>query len=425
MEKRSDNMRKLKQLYNKINSIPLYKTVMLEPIAEVVLIVPVIIFLLINPAGFITGKPWFSFGLNGVGFGLLQLGLFNENIIIVLLSFVPLLLKFLCVFWVCKKKKFFNLLLCGLYLLDFICGLVSLSNLHSTGVLLQEFSLYDKIGVILFCAFPLFLGVFLFWVYFNFEAAGKTKLLKKDKNNFKVCSSLVVLLIVFVVVFAYNCTDRNSATNEEIALLNNCYDYSEKYLYSALPEEKSELETMQKDIEAVLETDVFKRVVSKSKYEDRFLEAQKADEKGFHGATTEKSSYANELIFLKCKILLALDKNDEFISYYQENQHYFGFWADAFFDYLDSNLENLTEDDVVVIDKCMRAIMKSDTTEMNKFFAFGNLVKIHKDNENYEEKIKPELFELKDEYLSDFSSDTWNEYDRKLSNAKNNLYMLK
>ena len=184
MEKRSDNMRKLKQLYNKINSIPLYKTVMLEPIAEVVLIVPVIIFLLINPAGFITGKPWFSFGLNGVGFGLLQLGLFNENIIIVLLSFVPLLLKFLCVFWVCKKKKFFNLLLCGLYLLDFICGLVSLSNLHSTGVLLQEFSLYDKIGVILFCAFPLFLGVFLFWVYFNFEAAGKTKLLKKDKNNF-------------------------------------------------------------------------------------------------------------------------------------------------------------------------------------------------------------------------------------------------
>lgn len=418
-------MKKLKQLFDKCNSMPVYKCAAAIPLSEIIFAVPVMIILVIFSTGFIETTPFLSLGFNGTGFGLLYLGLINENVFIVIFSFVPLFLKFLCVIGVCKKNKIYNLLLCGLYLLDFICGLVGLSNLHSRGVMLQEFPLFEKIAVIIYCCVPLFLGMFLFWAYFNFEAPGKTKLLKKDKNNFKVCSSLVVLLIVFVVVFAYNCTDRNSATNEEIALLNNCYDYSEKYLYSALPEDKSELETMQKDIESVLETDVFKRVVSKSKYEERFLEAQKADEKGFHGATTEKSSYANELIFLKCKILLALDKNDEFISYYQENQHYFGFWADAFFDYLDSNLENLTEDDVVVIDKCMRAIMKSDTTEMNKFFAFGNLVKIHKDNENYEEKIKPELFELKDEYLSDFSSDTWNEYDRKLSNAKNNLYMLK
>ncbi len=418
-------MKKLKQLYDKVNLAPLYKYAIALPLTEILLIIPTMFIMAIYSSGFVVSSPVFSLGLNGVGFWLLQLGSFNENIFIVILSFVPLLLKFLCVIGVYKKKKLFSLLLSGLYLLDFICGLVGLSDLHSTGILLQEISLIDKIKVVIASVIPTLLCLLLFWIYFNFEASGKTKIFKKDKNNFKICSYFVVLSLLFVVVFAYNCTDRNSATNEEIELLNKCYNYSEKYLYSALPEDKSELETMQKDIEAVLETDVFKRVVSKSKYEERFLKTQKADEKDFHNATTEKSSYANELIFLKCKILLALDENDEFISYYQENQHYFGFWADAFFDYLGDNLENLTEDDVVVIDKCMRAIIKSDTTEMNKFFAFGNLVKIHKDNENYEEKIKPELFELKDEYFSDFSSDTWNEYDRKLSNAKNNLYMLK
>lgn len=418
----------MKKLYNNFKSFLLHKAVASVPIAEVVFILPEMVYNYIYSAFWVTGKPWFTLGLNGVSFTLLKLGSMYENWLIIIFSLIPLLLKIFCGIMMYKNKKIYALLVSSLYLFDFICGLIQLSNLSSTGVLLQEFIIKDKIFVTLFCLFPLFVSTYFLWVYFNFDATGKNKVFsirKKEKNDFKIILYLVVLTISFVIVFAYNNSDRNLATDKEIKLLNNCYNYSEKYLYNALPEDKNILEVMQYDIEIALETDVFKKAFSQSKFENRFLKAQDVDGKGFYNATTEKSCYANELIFLKCKILLALDKNDEFISYYQENQSYFGSWTDTFCEYLEINRDNFSNDDIVVIDECMRKVLKSDTSDLNKYFALVNLTKIHKNNVDFEEKIKPELKELKNKYLNDFSADEWIDSTNKLSDVKDRLYMLK
>lgn len=404
--------------------LPLEKVGALIPIAEAIVFIPVMVFNFIYSALFVVSE----LGLSGVSFLLLKLGTLHENWILIIFSLIPFSLKILCAIGLFKKKKKCVLFLGVLYFLDFVCTLFNLFTLSSIGVLLQEFTIIQKIGIFIYSTIPMFISTYIFFVYFNFNDQEYIKIFSKklfSKNNFKVCSYLVISLIVFLLVFIYNNTDKNLVTDTEIKTMNNCYDYLEKYLYNALPQDEKTLKAIQKDIDTVLETDVFKRAFSRSKFEERFLEAKKTNEKGYYNATTEKSNYANELIFLKCKVLLALDKNDEFINYYQEKQHYFGCWTTSFFNYIDENIRNFSDDDIVVIDKCMRIVLESDTIDANKFFAIANLTMIYKNRDNYEEEIKYQLIELKIKHLNNYSSDIWVDSDHKLSKVKDCLYILK
>lgn len=371
--------------------------------------------LLVTPS-IITGYNAFSTLLLGAGF-------YYDKFYLIVVSFVPILLKLTSAIFIFKKKKIFYLVFSILCFIDFICMLVYISNLQLTGKILEEFSFYNKFCIVGGSLFPLIYSAIILSIYFKEKS--KTCNLQKHKRNVLLGVYLSTFLILFVGVFACNYTDKNFATDEEIELLNKCYNYSEQYLYSTLPTDKQELEVMQKDIEAVLDGDVFKRTVSKSNYKQRFLKVQNDNEEGFYSTTTEKSEYANELIFLKCKILLALDKNDEFIRYYQENQYYFGCWTDLFHYYLENNVDNFSDDDIEAIDKCMKTVLKSDENNVIKFFAHANLIKIYKDCENYETEIKPQLKDLEKTYMKNFTADDYVDYTDDASVVKECLYILK
>ncbi len=415
---------KLNHLIKTTDFFSLEKLGALIPIAEAIVFIPIMVFNLIYSVLFVVSE----LQLSGVSFLLLKLGTLHENLILIIFSFIPFILKILCAIGMLNKRKKSSLFLGILYFFDFVSALFNLFTLSSIGVLLQEFTIIQDIGVFIYSTIPIFISAYSFLIYFYFTDIEQIKIFTRNpfiKINFKFWLYLLISLIIFLLVFIYNIFDRNIVTDTEIKTMNNCYYYLEEYLYNPLPQDENTLETIQKDIDNVLDTDVFKRTLSKSKFEERFLETKKNDENGYYNATTEKSNYANELIFLKCKVLLALDKNDEFINYYQENQHFFGCWTTPFFNYMDKNTKSFSDDDIVVIDKCMRIVLESETTNSNKFFAIANLTMLYKNIDNYEEEIKYQLVELKVKYLNNYNSDIWVDSDHKLSRVKDCLYILK
>ena len=80
-------------------------------------------------------------------------------------------------------------------------------------------------------------------------------------------------------------------------------------LIRELPDDKDELEKMQIDIEEVFSKELFFTAFNQSEYFDRLKE----ESVSITDIPLEmKSEYANELMYLKCKILLKLDKNEEY-----------------------------------------------------------------------------------------------------------------
>lgn len=418
-------MNKIKNLKNKVEKLPFYRFGWALLLTDFILWGAIFVILLTNsPTILFLGNIKLFPVVSALSSSLLKQYTISKSIVLLILSFLPFVLKMICAIGMVNKKRGFSLVCVVLYLLDFISSLVYWVNsrLRLDELLTTEF-------LIVIC-WTFFCGaavstVFL-WGFFQFDKVSLSKNEKK-KINIISFSYLFVLVAIGVIVFTgtYINESKMVATKEEIELVNRCYEYTEKYLQNELPDDKETLETMQKDIEAVIETDVFKNAVNESKFHERHMNAKIDDDYFYMGSVFEKSNYANELMYLKGKILLKLDKNDEYIDYYVDTYKYFStsFTDKYYFEYLNNDKENYSDEDCEVIKEACIKLLESDLPDYEKWECTGDYALMNPPNTTKEKRVE-ERDELRAEYIANYTSEEFSEDLDKYEVIKNGLYMM-
>lgn len=346
-----------------------------------------------------------------------EMAIIERSVIFMIIAIVYFVAKIMASFFMIKKFKWGYTSVILLYFLDMVASLVIFCTSETT---LQEWDIKDLlINVIALFLAP---AVICFLTYSFLR-----KLRKKWKTKgFKIfCSTVFSVVIIAIGVMWFN-GNKQIATDEEIATLNRCYEYSEQYLYKTLPDDKETLETMQSDIEEVFEKELFFTAFNKSKYFDCLKEIQKTE-------TSErpvqiKSGFANELMYLKSKILLKLDKDDEYIDYYIETRRWFSTAEVEFFNkYLEKDIHNYSKDDCEILKKASVEFMKADSNRLEKLWASIDYSKAQgKDLQEEEQQAIAE--EIRTEYVPDYTTEQIIEdiiEAKKYEASKRTLYMLK
>lgn len=367
---------KIIEKIKELDKIPVNKFFWAIPLIEALIFLPLFIscirmnILLVS--GFNSLFPMFS----GFAYFILKLGILYDSFILKLLSFVPFILKFVfSIFLVNGKRKFVSLT-GGLYLVDFIFSVVSLiTGNYEVSCLKSEALVLLILQLVALVFIQILVAVLL--------VADKLKIVGKFKDQPKnvrkeLYSKTILATVIFSVttsiVFAgvWLNDSKAKATEDEVLVLNRCYGYSEKYLYKKLPDDEEALKLIVSDIDSVIETDVFKRAFNQSEYKTRIISGENESS---YPPLIIKSEYANELMFLKCKILLQLDKETEYISYYKNNYKYFGStWTKRYYEYVNENIDGFTEEQKEIIKKGYKEILASDASDFEKYNVFIGII---------------------------------------------------
>ncbi len=383
------------------------------PLIEVLVFLPVLLA--------IANKQWMilyfdDFYVCTFGKMLLETAFIKQSFIWFVLAFIAFALKIVATFFMLKKSKWGYFATITLYLIDYITSLVLFCTCETS---LQELHYKDLCGMIVCLFIAPFLSCYYLHLYFRLIQN------RKKTKEVKIFTSIVFLVFVLVVSFVWINGNRKIASESEVATLNRCYEYSEKYLYEELPENKMTLEKMQNDIEDVFNSELFFTAFNQSKYFYRMKEEQKPKK---NIPIQLKSIYANELMYLKSKILLKLDKDDEYIAYYFETRQYFsGISVEYFYKYLEQDIHNYSIDDCETLKKASVEFMKADVNRLEKLWASIDYSKAAGKDLTEEERQKIAK-QIREEILPDYSIKQIKEdliESEKYNAEKRSLYMLK
>lgn len=346
----------------------------------------------------------------------IETAIIKKSLILFVVAFVCFASKFVSSFFMLKKSKWGYISIISLYLIDFIVSLVILFNSETT---LQELGGKDLIDVFLFLLAPTISCVYVYLYFYIIKHREKTK-------ELKIFTSIIFSIVIIAVgVMGVN-GNKQIATDNEIATLNRCYEYSEKYLYKALPDDKETLEKMLCDIEEVFEKELFFTALRQSDYFTELKEEQKSND--YATPIITKSIYANDLMYLKSKILLKLDKNDEYIDYYIETRRWFSTAeVEFFYKYLEKDIKNYSDDDCEVVKKACVEFMDEDVNRIEKFWATIDYSRAAGKDLTKEERQKITK-EFREEHLPDYDNDKIRADLLELEEYKaieRTLYMLK
>ena len=346
----------------------------------------------------------------------IETAIIKKSLILFVVAFVCFASKIVSSFFMLKKSKWGYISIISLYLIDFIVSLVILFNSETT---LQELGGKDLIDVFLFLLAPTISCVYVYLYFYIIKHREKTK-------ELKIFTSIIFsIAIIAVGVMGVN-GNKQIATDNEIATLNRCYDYSEKYLYKALSEDKETLEKMLCDIEEVFEKELFFTAFRQSDYFTELKEEQKSND--YATPIITKSIYANDLMYLKSKILLKLDKNDEYIDYYIETRRWFSTAeVEFFYKYLEKDIKNYSDDDCEVVKKGCVEFMDEEVNRIEKFWATIDYSRAAGKDLTKEERQEITK-EFREEHLPDYDNDKIRADLLELEEYKaieRTLYMLK
>ena len=141
-----------------------------------------------------------------------------------------------------------------------------------------------------------------------------------------------------------------------------------------------------------------------------------------------KSGFANELMYLKSKILLKLDKNDEYLDFYIETRRWFSTAeVEFFYTYLEKDIHNYSEDDCEILKKASVEFMKMEVNRLEKLLASVDYSKAEGKDLQEEEQQKIAK-NIREEYATGYSMEQIKEdiiKTRKYEASKRTLYMLK
>ena len=318
-------------------------------------------------------------------------------------------------FFILKKKRWACFSTMVLYLLDFIASLVVLCTNITP---LQEWNT-DSLLVLFAIIWiaPAAAGSYYGLYIDNFNPE-----IQKTPRCVKLFFCVVFALLVAGVSISWINGNKKVASESEVATLNRCYEYSQNYLYEQLPDDKDKLEKMQSDIEEVFSKELFFTAFNQSEYFDRLKEERVS---GTDIPIEMKSEYANELMYLKCKILLKLDKNDEYIAYYAETRRYFS--STTFYNkHLERDKEIFSEEDYEVIKNGCIKFLESDAIEYEKVLCIADCGFV---NSKYftDEERKTIGKEMREKYIPGYeiTSEILYEELNEWKVVERSLYMMK
>ena len=387
------------------------------PIIETLIFLPVLMLYITNESAYVAGN--FNVYISSLSYILFRYGITKNLLLFVVMGFVPFILKMISGFFILKKKRWAYFSTMVLYLLDFIASLVVLCTNITP---LQE---WNKDSLLVLFA--------IIWI--TPAAAGSYYGLYIDNFNPEIQKTPRCVKLFFCVVFALLVAgvsisliegNKKIASESEVATLNRCYEYSQNYLYEQLPDDKDTLEKMQSDIEEVFSKELFFIAFNQSAYFDRLKTEQKATVDLVDQIPIKiKSEYANELMYLKCKILLKLDKDEEYINYYAETRKYFS-WTTIYSKHLNQDNYNFTHDDYDAIEKGCIKFLESDALEYEKVFCitdYGFVISKFFTDEERKTKGK----ELIEKYIPEYENlkETLGKEFREWEAVERSLYMLK
>lgn len=346
----------------------------------------------------------------------IETAIIKKSLILFVVAFVCFASKIVSSFFMLKKSKWGYISIISLYLIDFIVSLVILFNSETT---LQELGGKDLIDVFLFLLAPTISCVYVYLYFYIIKHREKTK-------ELKIFTSIIFsIAIIAVGVMGVN-GNKQIATDNEIATLNRCYEYSEKYLYKALPDDKETLEKMLCDIEEVFEKELFFTAFRQSDYFTELKEEQKSND--YATPIITKSIYANDLMYLKSKILLKLDKNDEYIDYYIETRRWFSTAeVEFYYKYLEQDIANYSDDDCEIVKKACVEFMDEDAIGFEKLLS-ANDYSIAQGKNSPEEERREISQTFREKHLPDYDNDKIRADLLELGEYKaieRTLYMLK
>ena len=407
-----NSMLKCKELYIK-NSKTLSKYMWLLPIIETLLYLPVLMLCIINVKVYVAGN--LNCYVSSLSFILFKYGITKKMMFFVIMGFIPFVLKILSAFFILKKKRSGYLGTMILYLIDFITALVILCTNITP---LQEWNTELSIYFFATIWIPPLISVIYYAAYIDDFYPE----IQKRPKHVEVFLIAVCTLLVGCVSLVWIDGDKKEAAECEVATLNRCYEYSEKYLYEKLPEDKETLEKMQIDIEEVFSKELFFTAFNQSEYFDRLKE----ESVSITDIPLEmKSEYANELMYLKCKILLKLDKNEEYIAYYAETRRYFS--STTFYNkHLQRDKEVFSEEDYEVIKNGCIKFLESDAVEYEKVLCIADYGFV---NSKYftDEERKTIGREMREKYIPGYEITSGRLYEdlNEWEVVERSLYMMK
>lgn len=384
------------------------------PLVEVLMTLPLLLTLVVISSPILHED---NFYICSLGKFMLETAIIKHSLILLIIAFLYFIAKIVAAFFMIKKFKCGYISTILLYFLDMITSLVCFCTSETS---LQERSVED----LFVCVSSMFLAPAII-CFLMYSFLGKLQKKRKTKS-FKIFTSFVFSTAIIAVGVLWFNGNKQIATDNEIATLNRCYEYSEQYLYEALPDDKDRLEKMLCDIEEVFNKELFFTAFNKSKYFDRLKEIQKTETP--ERPVQIKSGFANELMYLKSKILLNLDKNDEYIDYYIETRRWFSTAeVESFYTYLEKDIHNYSEDDCEILKKACVEFMDEDVNRVEKLWATVDYSIV--EGKDLQEEQQQEIAKnFREEYITDYSIEQIKEdilKERKYEASKRTLYMLK
>ncbi len=139
------------------------------------------------------------------------------------------------------------------------------------------------------------------------------------KNAFVLISYILATIALMSLAFIDFKASDYDPTEKEIQLLDECYDYTQDYLY-ALPSDKTELQKIADTTENIIENNVFDKAFEESKfYENTELGFFKGMAK--IKQALKENAYA-EVVALHLKTLIVLNKNEKYTDFFADNCSY-------------------------------------------------------------------------------------------------------
>ena len=383
------------------------------PIFETLSYLPILMLYITNESAYIAGN--FNVYISSLSYILFRYGITKNLLFFVVMGFVPFILKMISGFFILKKKRWACFSTMVLYLLDFIASLVVLCTNITP---LQEWNT-DSLLVLFAIIWiaPAAAGSYYGLYIDNFNPE-----IQKTPRCVKLFFCVVFALLVAGVSISWINGNKKVASESEVATLNRCYEYSQNYLYEQLPDDKDKLEKMQSDIEEVFSKELFFTAFNQSEYFDRLKEERVS---GTDIPIEMKSEYANELMYLKCKILLKLDKNEEYIDYYIKTRQYFSnFQVIVFSTHLGKDKEKFSEDEYETIKKGCFSFFESDALEHEKLLCLTDLGFVN--SKYFTDEEREEIGkEIREKYIPGYTNEMFKEDLSEWKTVERTLYMMK
>ena len=223
----------------------------------------------------------------------------------------------------------------------------------------------------------------------------KKRRIPQRKNIIVVIAYVVATLLMCSLLFVDFSVKKQNPTSEEIKLVNECYDYTEKYLIN-LPADKAILQEIERITAVVTKDDTFVKAYENSLFNQKedssvIIETAKTN------IMNRRIVYA-KVVALRLKTLMALKDYESYNEFFVKNSGYlFSAGLSYYLDLWVNDTYILTERDIEVIVQGYENTLGLCEDDLDRYFILGDIIDFYNEFDPDNERI--DNFEKKRDML--------------------------